>query len=332
MWEYENFTQCYIDLARKVYLHPDYESAPRGMKIKERLACSFKIKNPRERIPFVPARNFSNTYLIGELLWYFSGDNSTEWISKYSSFWKNISDDGETANSAYGSRIFRTHPRIAGDQLIQWDYVRSELSADSDSRRAVVHIRSPWDSTHAKLDVPCTLTLQFFIRDEKLHMVVNMRSSDLILGIAYDVPAFTMMQELLAKQLGVGLGEYMHTSNSLHIYERHFEMVEKMISVDDVDLALAWREKCGAMPPIPNDWQIERLYEMEANIASAPDVASLNGILVAASDLDSYWCDWVKVLAANRCKKLRDKQSAHALMNSTNYSGFHDIDYFEEVQ
>ena len=86
------------------------------------------------------------------------------------------------------------------------------------------------------------------------------------------------------------------------------------------------------MPPIPNDWQIERLYEMEANIASAPDVASLNGILVAASDLGSYWCDWVKVLAANRCKKLRDKQSAHALMNSTNYSGFHDIDYFEEVQ
>ena len=331
MWEYDNFTECYLDLARKVYLHPEYVSSPRGMKIKERLACSFKIKNPRYRIPFVPSRGFSNTYLIGELLWYFSGEDSTDWISKYSSFWKRISDDGKTANSAYGSRIFKAHERIAGEQLIQWDYVMSELSSDSDSRRAVIHIRSPWDSARAKLDVPCTLTLQFFVRDEKLHMVVNMRSSDLILGIAYDIPAFTMMQELLATQLGVGLGEYMHTSNSLHIYERHFEMVENMISVDEVDLSLAWHEKCGEMPPIPEKWEINRLYDTEANIAVAPDVSSLNDILVASSDLDSYWGDWVKILAANRCRKLKDKDSAMALMNSTVYAGFHDIDYFEGI-
>ena len=216
---YKNFTECYIDLVRRVYTEPEYVSSPRGLKVKECLGASFAIANPLERIPYVPVRKFSIPYMIAELLWYLSAENSTEWIANYSSFWRNISDDGVTANSAYGARIFKEHPWIAEGVLNQWEFVKEELKDDPDSRRAVIHIRTPVDSVKAKLDVPCTLTLQFFIRDEKLNLVVNMRSSDVILGIAYDIPAFTLMQELLAKELGTDVGHYMHTSNSLHIYE-----------------------------------------------------------------------------------------------------------------
>ena len=41
-------------------------------------------------------------YAIGELLWYWSGRNDVEFIDHFSKFWRNISDDGKTANSAYG--------------------------------------------------------------------------------------------------------------------------------------------------------------------------------------------------------------------------------------
>ena len=80
-------------------------------------------------------------------------------------------------------------------------------------------------------DVPCTLTLQFFIRDGKLHQIASMRSSALIFGISYDVPAFTFFQEMFANELNVELGTYVHISNSLHVYERHFDMLNKIANL-----------------------------------------------------------------------------------------------------
>lgn len=321
---YDSFTECYLDLARQVYESPDFVCSPRGMKIKEKLGVKFTIADPLDRLPYVPHRNFSVRYVIGELLWYLSGEDSTDWISYYSSFWKKISDDGKTANSAYGARIFKPHVRIAGEQLVQWDYIKEELKRDPDSRRAVIHIRSPWDSTHAKLDVPCTLTLQFFIRDEKLHMVVNMRSSDLILGIAYDIPAFTIFQELMAMELGVGLGSYTHISNSLHIYERHFEMVEKMLQEDAVKESMELHSVHGPMPPMPTMPPTSQLYDVEQAIRqSGNDDDVLRKIFGLEYVSESYWVDWAKILGAHQCKKLQDIPGYQSLLLSTEFGGYH---------
>ena len=327
---YDNFTECYLDLVDQVYNDPDFISSPRAQKVREKLAVRFQIKDPRNRIPYVPARKFSIQYMIAEFLWYLSAEDSTAWISNYSSFWKKISDDGETANSAYGARIFKPHPRVAGEKLIQWDYVLDELRNDRDSRRAVIHIKSPWDSAYAKLDVPCTLALQFFIRDDKLYLIVNMRSSDVILGIAYDVPAFTFMQEMLALQLGVGLGTYTHISNSLHIYERHFDMAEEMLRPDNKNQARMCQMSRGCMPPlVTNLLPIRELYIFENEVRTATTCEKINGLLKELITIDihikhiDYWLDWGKILASHRLKKLGFKQASNEMLNSTSYVGYH---------
>jgi thymidylate synthase len=323
LW-YNNFTECYIGLIEEVYNNPDYISAPRGLKVKERLGVAFGIRNPRARLPYIVGRKFSITYMIAELLWYLSGENSTEWIANYSSFWRSISDDGETANSAYGARIFKSHPWIAEGVLNQWNYVKSELKQDPDSRRAVIHIRTPSDSVHAKLDVPCTLTLQFFIRDGALHLMVNMRSSDIILGIAYDIPAFTLMQELLAMELGVETGTYMHVSNSLHIYERHFDMCEKIISNLNKLTALKLDKYLGAMPSMPTLPPVDKLYYFEKQVricSSAKEVMQV--IELAHAEFDhSYWKDWIRILAAHRLGKIGCKKEKRNLLASTAFAGY----------
>ena len=111
MKTYKDCTEAYVNLLDQVYSTPEYVCSPRGMKIKESLGVSFRIEDARNRLPYVPERKFSVGYVIAELLWYLSGENSTEWIANYSSFWRKISDDGQTANSAYGARIFRPHSR-----------------------------------------------------------------------------------------------------------------------------------------------------------------------------------------------------------------------------
>ena len=324
MREYGNFSHAYVDLCRMIRDESDFVSSPRGMKIKEKLGVQFRIKNPRDRLPCIEARNFSLSYFVAETLWYMSGENSTAWISRYAPFWKDISDDGVTANSAYGARIFRRHDRIGSGQVVQWDYVKEELRRDPDSRRAVIHIRTPDDSVHASKDVPCTLALQFFIRNDKLHLHVNMRSSDIILGIAYDVPAFTTMQEILANELGVELGEYVHTSNSLHCYERDFAMLDAIARSSD--------NLGRPMPSYPRDFPIDDLMTMERAVWDASEGEIREGFIPNSPKLSaamndpvakSLVDDWTSILISHRARSFKDPQLAKRLIFSTSHQGYH---------
>ncbi len=55
-------------------------------------------------------------------------------------------------------------------------------------------------------EIPCTTTLQFFVRNERLDMVTTMRSNDAYLGLPHDVFCFTMLQEIIARSLGLDIG------------------------------------------------------------------------------------------------------------------------------
>ena len=70
---------------------------------------------------------------------------------------------------------------------------------------------------------------QFYIRKNKLHSSVSMRFNDLIYGFCYDVPYFTLLQKQLAKLLNKQTGSYYHFATSMHVYERHFKMIKKII-------------------------------------------------------------------------------------------------------
>lgn len=322
---FPSFTEAYNRLVNRIYIGYDHESAPRGQKVKESLAVSFAITNPRDRLLYIPERGFPLTYVVAESLWYLLGENKTEWIANYSSFWNNISDDGLTANSAYGARMFQPHPKVAQGRLNQWQYIKEELKRDPDSRRAVILIRTPEDALDAVKDMPCTLSLQFFIRDGKLDMVVTMRSTDLILGLANDVPAFTLFQELMAFELGLPLGTYYHTSNSLHIYERHFEMAAK------INLG-SWDPSPGPMPAFtdaPPLEQLNRIQEVARECTAIPGLKDLKVRIDVGQMLDihtsAYWRDWAYLLLAHRAGKLGDQAYKEELIKATSFKGFHDF-------
>lgn len=111
--------------------------------------------------------------------------------------------------------------------------VEAELTADASSRRAVVYVGRPNDlqtmhdperSESYKHEMPCTMTWQFLIREGHLHMLVSMRSWDLVWGLTYDVPCFVAVQAALGRSLGVPIGSYEHFAGSAHVYERHWNV------------------------------------------------------------------------------------------------------------
>lgn len=243
-----NFESLYAQLTHAVYYLGENHS-PRGMSIKELLVPRLKLTNPRHRLLNCPPRKANYGFAVGEFLWYWRGANDLESISYYNKRMRDFSNDGWSVNSAYGQRM-RVNP--AGyhydGKVTQWETCIKELLNDKDSRRAVMYVGHPSDHFHAAFetskDVPCTLTLQFLIRNNELHLHVNMRSNDAVWGLTYDLFSFTLLQECMMLHLrekgmkNLRLGSYYHTAGSMHIYDRHLEMAREIIEYAEGDVDL----------------------------------------------------------------------------------------------
>lgn len=193
-----------------------------GAVVGEICDAVFCVEDPTRNIVSSHIRKMPMRYAVGELAWYLSGSNKVKDISQFAKKWADISDDGETNNSAYGWRIF---DKFGFDQ---WQYVKELLWKDPNSRQAVIHIKDA--NNQPTKDVPCTVYLQFFIRDGKLNMSTHMRSNDIWMGVPYDMFSFCFLQMLMAMQLGVEIGHYTHYAGSLHMYARDYEAAKKNIS------------------------------------------------------------------------------------------------------
>lgn len=191
-------------------------AAPRGMATNEVLGAQLELTDPRGRLVHAPpARVLNPAFAVAEAMWIISGSDDP-WIFDFNRSLSQYADNGKL-QGAYGPRLRRWRGSV--DQL---DIVRRQLLEDPDSRRAVVQLFDPASDHAGSRDVPCTLGYRFFIRDGRLHMHTTMRSNDLWLGFPYDIFTATVLQELLAGWLGVSLGDYRHSVDSLHLYEQHW--------------------------------------------------------------------------------------------------------------
>jgi thymidylate synthase len=187
--------------------------APRGIPTREVLGVHLCLTNPQRRfVDVAPIRVLNPAFAAAEAVWILSGSDDP-WIYDYNDALSQFANDG-ILMGAYGPRLRRW-----GGAVDQLDHVRQLLLRDPDTRQAVIQLFNPLRDYQGYRDVPCTLGYRFYLRQGSLHMHTSMRSQDLWLGFGYDIFAATLLQELLAGWLGVGLGQYHHQVDSLHLYD-----------------------------------------------------------------------------------------------------------------
>lgn len=268
----------YLELIKTILNEPDYVVSPRKQETKEIINVSINIKDPYDRIVSYKTRNISLAYIIGEWLWYERASNNLSEISYYSKFWNNISDDGKTLESAYGYRLYTVKSNLG---LSQWDKVKTELINDIFSRRAILYLAN--ENDNKSKDYPCTIALQFLIRDNKLNLIVTMRSNDLYLGFPNDVAIFTLLQEKMLIELKeiyseLKMGSYIHNVGSMHIYEKNYENFEAILKDSNT-------VKLFKMPKLENLKEIELLQYNEEILRK-----NKNQKLLELTDLFCKWC------------------------------------------
>jgi len=149
--------------------------------------------------------------------------------------WKAIADKttGEI-NSNYG---FTTYSPENGSQYTK---VLAELKKNPESRRAVVIYTRPsmWEDYNkgGRSDFMCTNAVQYLIRDGFVHAYVQMRSNDAILGYKNDRAWQATVLKRLATDLGLPVGNLYWTAGSLHVYERHFFLVDHFAKTGEISI------------------------------------------------------------------------------------------------
>jgi len=249
--------EAYLQALRDVWFEPQFKAAPRGLPVREILNYSFTVTEPVAE-PLVTKDEERNkvivSYTAKEVELYDSCSNKAADFGEASKFWLKLANPDGTVNSAYGHLIWakrshgnpgyeasvnKTHnPLNSNEDLMRtpWEWAKQCLLADKDTRQAILRFSLPEHHWVGNKDFTCTLHGSFLIREDKLHFSVVMRSNDVVLGIAYDLPWFVslmdkMVDELKSTYPNLTKGHYTHMVHSLHAYEKNEDMILKMLGV-----------------------------------------------------------------------------------------------------
>ena len=168
-------------------------------------------------------------YIDAELAWYESQSTNINDIyvdRDPPKAWEMSANRHGEINSNYGHLIFSDKYHNQFDQVVR------ELRRNKDSRRASMVYQRPsiWVeyNDNCKNDFICTNAVTYYIRDNELHSVVQMRSNDVIFGYRNDYAWQEYVLYALADELGVDSGTIHWQVQNLHVYERHFDLVKQM--------------------------------------------------------------------------------------------------------
>jgi len=224
-----SFSNTFINIINHIEAEGS-ESQPRDLKVKESIMSSFMV-DPKQPIANFENRKFNWKYLAGEFAWYLNQDRDVDFIGYFSKFWAQLTNPGTNEiNSNYGSLVFNKE---------QFGWVVDSLVADKNSRQSIMFFNQPKFQFKENKDFVCTMYANFFIRDNKLNMKIQMRSNDIFYGLTFDAPFFSFLQQSVYLKLketypDLELGIYYHFADNLHFYERHFALADS-IKIEKID-------------------------------------------------------------------------------------------------
>ncbi len=176
-------------------------------------------------------------YVKRELAWYRSKSLSVNDIPGGApAIWKQVADKNGMINSNYGWCIYSEENGYQLTKVVE-ELVKSPLSR----RATMIYIRPSMHEDYKRngmSDFMCTYSTQYYLRDGLLHASVFMRSNDAVYGYKNDYAWQRYVQEQVLQAINgrcntvYGLGDLYWNAGSLHVYARHFNLVDEWAAVD----------------------------------------------------------------------------------------------------
>ncbi len=168
----------------------------------------------------VPTNRVYRPYVAAaEAAWILRGQKSIEWVDQHTSIWRKFATDGHI-ESAYG---FRARAKW-GDQIRR---AIVSLNRDPSSRQVVINL---WDAETDGMGLhpapcPTQFVLNLDLSTKQLHGQLFMRSSDLFVGLPYDVMTWSLVLDAIAATLNCKPGLLTFFLAHPHLYAAHRALI-----------------------------------------------------------------------------------------------------------
>ena len=200
----------------------DFVTDKTGVKTIEILNASFIADQPSI------IGKVNEDYVKRELEWYKSQSlNVNDIPGETPQIWKMVASDKGEINSNYGWCIY------SEENGYQFENVVDELVKNPYSRRAnMIYTRPSMHGDYNRdgmSDFMCTNNVQYIIRNDQVHALVYMRSNDAVFGYKNDYAWQKHVLDEVASEICVQAGDIHWNVSSLHIYERHFDLLKDTV-------------------------------------------------------------------------------------------------------
>ena len=204
--------------------------------------------NLQEGFPILTTKFVSLKSVLGELLWLISGStNAQELEQKYGcTIWQEWARADGELGKVYGHQ-WRNFGHVQefcevssalndgdgwydvqeGFDQIVW--LINEIKTNPTSRRLYVTAANPNDRDDQELDC-CHNYFQVVIKNGKLSLYFQMRSTDTFLGLPYNIASYAALAHMLALETGYEVGELVYSGVDVHLYTNHIEQAKLQLS------------------------------------------------------------------------------------------------------
>ncbi len=183
--------------------------------------------NLQEEFPAMTLRRLAFKSCLDELLWIWQ-KKSNNIHELHSKIWDSWADETGSIGKAYGYQLGKKalYPEGEFDQV---DRVLYDLKHNPASRRIMTNIYN-FEDLHEMNLYPCAYSMTFNVTGDTLNAILNQRSNDMLTANNWNVAQYALLVHMMAQVSGLKPGTLVHVIADAHIYDRHEELVRKIIA------------------------------------------------------------------------------------------------------
>lgn len=163
-----------------------------------------------------------------EVLWFLRGDTNVKYLQDHGvTIWDEWADEDGELGPVYGAQWRRWE--TDHEPIDQIRNLIDGLRKDPHGRRHIVTAWNPAEIDNMALP-PCHCLFQFFVSDGKLSCRLDQRSADIFLGSPFNIASYALLTHLVAREVGLGVGDFVYQLGDVHLYHNHVEQAIEQCS------------------------------------------------------------------------------------------------------
>ncbi|MDA8895956.1 thymidylate synthase [Bacteroidia bacterium] len=179
--------------------------------------------------PLITTKKVHLKSIIHELLWFLKGETNIGYLKENGvRIWDEWADENGDLGPVYGKQ-WRTWEAKDGRVIDQISEALDLIKNNPDSRRIIVNAWNVGELKDMAL-MPCHTMFQFYVANGKLSCQLYQRSADLFLGVPFNIASYALLTMMMAQVCNLEYGDFVHTFGDAHVYNNHFEQVERQLS------------------------------------------------------------------------------------------------------